>query len=123
MLEDRDTLYTLGLVAFLLVAVMSYNNMKAKEEAQRGPAKKDDEEEDAARWLSKFAVQGGSVVGETVSIDGDQLVLKQAGFYKLVPLGKAKLHGDEVVIGDEVFRQVFRADSQRVVTHHTIRLR
>lgn len=99
MLEDRETLYTLGLVGLLLVAVMSYNNMKAKEEAQRGPAKPDEDTDDVG-WLSKFAVQGGSVVGETVSIDGDQLILKQAGMYKLVPLSKAKRHGDEVVIGD-----------------------
>lgn len=101
MLEDRSTLYTLALLLVLLLAVVSYNNMKAKEERQRreteGPGESD---EDAAGWLSKFAVQGGSVVGETVSLDGEQLILKQAGIYKAVPLSAAKLHGDEVVIGD-----------------------
>lgn len=99
-LEDRDTLYSLGLVAILLLAVISYNNMKAKEEAQRSPAR--DEEEDAAGWLSKFAVQGGNVVGETVGMDGDRLVLKQAGTYKVIPLAAAKLHGDEVHVVDDV---------------------
>lgn len=114
MLEDRSTLYTLALLLVLLLAVVSYNNMKAKEERQRrdseGPSH--DSDEDAAGWLSKFAVQGGSVVGETVSIDGEQLILKQAGIYKAVPLSAAKLHGDEVVIADVDWEAALAAGSE-----------
>lgn len=48
--------------------------------------------------LVKFARHEGSVVGETVALDGDRLVLKQAGVFKAVPARQAEVKGDDVVL-------------------------
>lgn len=48
--------------------------------------------------LVKFARHEGSIVGETVALDGDRLILKQAGAFKAVPARQAEVKGDDVVL-------------------------
>lgn len=52
--------------------------------------------------LVKFARHEGSIVGETVALDGDRLVLKQAGTFKAVPAAQARVDGDDVVLEGEI---------------------
>jgi hypothetical protein len=88
-------------VLVVLLAVMVYNQLQARRAADAGGARsprrgEDDEEHAVHPFLSRFAVHDGDVVGETVSVDGDRLVMKQAGVFKVVPLAQAELQGDEV---------------------------
>ena len=101
--EERIVLYTLGLVAFLLIVVVSYNNMMAKQARERGPAPKAErDEEDTSSWLCKFALHDGNVVGETLAVDGDRLILKQAGVFKSVRIEQARIEGEEVVLRGDI---------------------
>lgn len=52
--------------------------------------------------LVKFARHEGSVVGETVALDGDRLILKQAGAFKAVPARQAEVKGDDVVLSGSI---------------------
>lgn len=100
MLDDQTVTYTLAAVAVLVVGVVYYNQRMAGREravgaaAEEGPAKSD--------LLVRFARHEGSVVGETVAVDGDRLILKQAGVFKAVPLAAAKVVGDDVVLTGDV---------------------
>lgn len=94
---DRVLLYTLGLVALILLATISYNNMMARQERHRREG-----DEEAPDILCKFAVHDGSVVGETVAIDGDRLILKQAGTFKSVAAKLAHIEGDEVHLRGDI---------------------
>lgn len=96
---DRVLLYTLGLVALILLATISYNNMMARQERQNRGARDEDERPDV---LCKFAVHDGSVVGETVAVDGDRLILKQAGAFKSVAATLAHVEGDEVHLRGDI---------------------
>ncbi len=97
---ERLQLYTLIGVAFLLLVVLSYNNMMAKQERTRAPAAKPEEE--TGDWLCKFATHEGDVVGESVAVDGDRLILKQSGTFKSVALSAATVVGDEIHLSGDI---------------------
>lgn len=99
MLDDQTVTYTLAAVGLLVVGMVVYNQrMAGREQAAAatddGPSRSD--------YLVKFARYEGSVVGETVALDGDRLILKQAGVFKSVPVALAKVVGDEVVLTGDI---------------------
>lgn len=88
-------------VLIILLAVMVYNQLKARGEGgaddPRPPSNGgDDDEHTVHPYLSRFVTHEGDVVGETVSVEADTLILKQAGVFKAVAMAQAELHGDEV---------------------------
>jgi hypothetical protein len=98
-------LYTVAGVLAILFAVIVYNNvaaMRARVQARSAKAGGPGHEGPVHPLLVKFARHEGSIVGETVAIDGDRLILKQAGSFKAVPLSQAEVQGDDVVISGVV---------------------
>jgi hypothetical protein len=91
---------TLAGVLAVLFGVLAFNNlaaMRARSQARRGGAMAGGG--DAVHpLLVKFARHEGAIVGETVALDGDRLILKQAGLFKAVPAAQAKVDGEEVVL-------------------------
>lgn len=104
--DDRTVLYTLLGVLFILLAVVVYNNQRARQEQEKGgrpvPTGSDEEEGDGDDLLLKFVRHDGGIVGETVATHGDRLILKQAGVFKSVPLALASVEGDEVVLEGDI---------------------
>lgn len=103
---DQTQLLTLGGVLVLLFLVIVFNNVsaaKARAKAKGGGAPSASSgSAPVDPLLVKFARHDGSVVGETVALDGDRLILKQAGLFKSVPKAQAEVRGDEVVITGHV---------------------
>ena len=97
---------TLVGVLAVLFAVLLFNNvaaMRARSKARRTEAQEGGPGGDAVHpLLVKFARHEGAVVGETVALDGDRLVLKQAGVFKSVPAAQAKVEGGEVVLSGPI---------------------
>jgi hypothetical protein len=95
-------LYTVAGVLAILFAVIVYNNVAAVRARVKARAAKQPgapaHEGPVHPLLVKFARHEGSIVGETVAIDGDRLILKQAGSFKAVPLSQAEVKGDDVVL-------------------------
>lgn len=94
-------LYTVAGVLAILFAVIVYNNvaaMRARVQARSAKSGAASHEGPVHPLLVKFARHEGSIVGETVAIDGDRLILKQAGAFKAVPLAQAEVQGDDVVL-------------------------
>lgn len=99
-MASGDTqLYTVAGVLAILFAVILYNNLSAmKARAQARQAKAPGHEGPVHPLLVKFARHEGSIVGETVALDGDRLILKQAGTFKAVPVAQAEVKGDDVLL-------------------------
>jgi len=99
---------TLAGVLAVLFAVLLFNNvmaMRARSRARKAGdrAQAGGSGGDAVHpLLVKFARHEGAVVGETVALDGDRLVLKQAGVFKSVPAAQAKVEGGEVVLSGPI---------------------
>ena len=96
-------LLTMAGVLVILFAVIVYNNIEAARarKAARGGAKGSSSATSSSPvdpLLVKFARHDGMVVGEGIAIDGDRLILKQAGVFKSVPRAQAEVRGDEVVL-------------------------
>jgi hypothetical protein len=99
MAYEETQLYTVAGVLAILFAVILYNNIAAmRARAQARQAKAPQHEGPVHPLLVKFARHDGSIVGETVAIDGDRLILKQAGQFKAVPIAQAEVKGDDVVL-------------------------
>ncbi|MFA5943006.1 MAG: DUF5749 family beta-barrel protein [Candidatus Thermoplasmatota archaeon] len=98
----QTQLLTVAGVLAILFAVIVYNNVAAMRsrikarQATKGSASS--HEGPVHPLLVKFARHEGSVVGETVAIDGERLILKQAGSFKAVPISQAEVKGDDVVL-------------------------
>src|SRR5688572_2834858 len=97
----QTQLYTVAGVLAILFVVIVYNNVAAmrarvaaRQAAKAGPT----HEGPVHPLLVKFARHEGSIVGETVAIDGDRLIVKQAGSFKAVPIAQAEVQGDDVVL-------------------------
>lgn len=106
---DQTQVLTLAGVLLVLFAVILANNVSAarsrgRAKASAGSAGTAGSGGDAVvhPLLVKFARHEGSVVGETVAIDGDRLVLKQAGTFKSVPLAQAEEKEGEVVLSGSI---------------------
>lgn len=102
-MASGDTqLYTVAGVLAILFAVILYNNiaaMKARHEARQAKQPKGPSHEGPVHpLLVKFARHDGSIVGETVAIDGDRLILKQAGQFKAVPIAQAEVKDEDVIL-------------------------
>lgn len=96
---SNQQLLTLGGVLVILFAVIVYNNVQAARARSRSRAASSSGTGDVVHpLLVKFARHEGSVVGETVAIDGENLVLKQAGVFKAVPSRQAEVRDGEVVL-------------------------
>lgn len=103
---DQGQLLTLAGVLVILFLVIVVNNvaaMKARAQARPGAASgtgaaEASSSEPVHPLLVKFARHEGSVVGETVALDGDHLILKQAGMFKSVPRAQAEVKGEDVVL-------------------------
>lgn len=113
------TYQTLSLVGVLVIilAVMLYNNAAARRTgAARGP----DEEPKSTSTvlLSRFAHHQGNVVGETVAVEDDRLILKKEGVFKAVPLDMATLQGDEVVLQGYIDWDAAQKDGQVWLSAH-----
>ena len=104
-MATTDTqLYTVAGVLAILFAVIVYNNvaaLRARSKAKQA-AKSGGHEGPVHPLLVKFARHEGSIVGETVAIDGDRLIVKQAGSFKAVPLAQAAVVGDDVVLAGSI---------------------
>ncbi len=107
---DNTQLLTLAGVLVILFAVILYNNVVAvrarKAEGGAGPGSTSSANSPSAEpvdpLLVKFALHEGNVVGETVALDGDQLIVKQAGVFKAVPRAQAVVKGDEVQLSGTI---------------------
>lgn len=98
-------LYTVAGVLAILFAVIVYNNVaaaRARMQAKSAKPAGAGHEGPVHPLLVKFARHEGSIVGETVAIDGERLILKQAGSFKAVPISQATVEGDDVVISGVV---------------------
>lgn len=100
-------LATVAAVLAILFVVIVLNNvaaMRARSRAKAASAGSAGEAGGAGDGspvhplLVKFARHDGSIVGETVALDGDRLILKQAGVFKSVPARQAEMRGDDVVL-------------------------
>lgn len=101
-LEERQMWALVGVLAILLLVLLYTNRMAKQGPTMPRGADDGEEERDAEPFLLKFVHHGGDVVGETVAVDGDWLVLKQAGVFKSVPVDQAEVAGEEVVLHGEV---------------------
>ena len=103
-MATTDTqLYTVAGVLVILFAVILYNNIAAmRARLQARQAQAPGHEGPVHPLLVKFARHEGSIVGETVAIDGDRLIVKQAGTFKAVPVAQAKVEGDDVVLSGAI---------------------
>ena len=102
---DQTQVLTLAGVLLILFAVIVANNVSAARSRGRAKAAAGagtGGEAVVHPLLVKFARHEGSVVGETVAIDGDRLVLKQAGTFKSVPLAQAQEKDGEVVLSGSI---------------------
>ncbi|MEA3165423.1 MAG: hypothetical protein QOJ26_275 [Thermoplasmata archaeon] len=100
-MASGDTqLYTVAGVLVILFAVIVYNNVAAMRSRAKAKQAKATGGHDGPvhPLLVKFARHDGSIVGETVAIDGERLILKQAGSFKAVPVAQAAVVGDDVVL-------------------------
>jgi hypothetical protein len=103
---SQPQLVTVAGVLVILFAVILFNNvaaLRARSRARQGASGAGagagaGDGSPVHPLLVKFARHDGSIVGETVAIDGDRLVLKQAGAFKSVPLAQAEAKGDDVVL-------------------------
>ena len=94
---ESSTLALVG-VAAVVIAMMFLNQSLTRRAREHAPMS----EAPAQGLLLKFAQHEGSIVGETVALDGEHLILKQAGVYKAVPVAQAKEHDGEVRIDGTV---------------------
>ena len=100
----QTQLYTVAVVLAILFAVILYNNvaaMRARMQARQAKATPG-HEGPVHPLLVKFARHEGSIVGETVAIDGDRLILKQAGAFTAVPIAPAAVEGEDVVLAGAI---------------------
>lgn len=106
---DNTQLLTLVGVLVVLFAVIVYNNVAAARARGKGkdasPASGGSSATRSSTTgapvdplLVKFARHDGSIVGESVALDGDRLILKQAGVFKAVPKAQARVEGDDLVL-------------------------
>lgn len=105
---DNTQLLTLAGVLVILFAVIVYNNvMAARARAKTagtastsgaGLGSRSTSSAPVDPLLVKFARHEGSIVGESVALDGDRLILKQAGVFKAVPKAQARVEGDDLVL-------------------------
>lgn len=95
---DQQQILTLAGVLAVLFGVIVFNNVaaaRARSKARSDPAASGDV---VHPLLVKFARHDGSVVGETVAIDGPNVILKQVGLFKAVPMAQAQVKDGEVVL-------------------------
>lgn len=95
----QSQLLTLAAVLVVLFAVIVFNNMAAARARRAGLGSTPKATGDGPAvhpMVAKFARHDGSVVGEGVAVDGDMLILKQAGTFKAVPLAQAEVVDDEI---------------------------
>lgn len=94
---DTQQILTLAGVLAVLFGVIVFNNVAAAR--SRSAARSASASGDVVHpLLVKFARHDGSVVGETVAIDGPNLILKQAGLFKAVAVSQAQVKEGEVVL-------------------------
>lgn len=103
--SQTQLLTVLG-VLVVLFAVIVYNNvaaMRARIQAREATKAAGSSHEGPVHpLLVKFVRHDGSIVGETVAMDGDRLILKQAGRFKAVPVSQAKVEGDDVLLSGPI---------------------
>ncbi len=92
----QTQLYTVVAVLAVLLGIILYNNVMASRARRKKGA--NEPEPSVSPFLAKFVQHEGSVVGEVVALDGERLIVKQAGVFKAVPKAQAKAEGDEVVL-------------------------
>ncbi len=84
-------------VLAIILAVMALNaRLSHRPGANTGS--RDENEEMETNLLCKFVHHDGNVVGETVAIHGDQLILKQEGVFKSVPRNQIQEDGDDLLL-------------------------
>lgn len=84
-----------GGVFLIILAMMVYNQMAVKRNAT---ATRSDDRPSSGEYLSRFVVHDGDVVGEVVSRDHDDLIVKHQGVFRAVPVAQARIANDEVHI-------------------------
>ncbi len=93
MATSTEQLVATAATAAILLLVMFYNNARARN-APAVPAN----EPSTDPILCKFVHHEGRVVGETVALAGADVVLKQAGEFKLVPRNQIESEGEDLVV-------------------------
>ena len=104
----QSQLLTLVGVLVLLFVVIVYNNVTAALARRGGKSGNSNPGSSTRRssldgpavhpMIAKFARHEGSIVGEGIAVDGDRLILKQAGTFKAVPMAQADVIEDDVVL-------------------------
>lgn len=101
----QGQLLTMAAVLVALFLVIVVNNvlaakarMSARGAGKAPRASSGSSSEPVDPLLVKFAHHEGQVVGETVALDGERLILKQAGMFKSVPRAQAEVKGEEVLL-------------------------
>jgi prophage tail gpP-like protein len=95
---DQQQILTLAGVLAVLFGVIVFNNVAAARARSANRSKTAGSGDVVHPLLVKFARHDGSVVGETVAIDGPNVILKQAGMFKAVPVAQAQVKEGEVVL-------------------------
>jgi hypothetical protein len=96
--DDRQILTLVGVLVILFAVIVINNVMAARARGRAKAAEASGGGDVVHPLLVKFARHEGSVVGETVALDGDHLILKQAGVFKSVPAAQADVRDGEVVL-------------------------
>lgn len=94
----QTQLLAVGGVLAILLGLIAYN----RSAAAKGRAAKDADGPAVHPYICKFVQHEGAVVGEVVAMEGDRLILKQAGVFKSVPSAQAKPVGEELVLEGSV---------------------
>lgn len=102
---ERVEILTLAGVLAVLLAVTFYNNLTTARAVRAAPPRRPEPMgsvpgQAVHPWLCKFARHEGHIVGESVAIEDDRLVMKQAGVFKIVAMQQvAEKDGDLEVSG------------------------
>lgn len=98
---DDPVVLAAAVAAILLILYVIQLNLKAQKAkpapaAEEGPLVEDDP---LARLLVRFVKDAqGNAVGETVSADGDLIIIKQGSTYKAVPASHLEESGPNLVV-------------------------
>ncbi len=92
MATSQETILSVVGVLVIVLAVVFYNNVRAMRETRsRNP-----NTVVAQPILQRYVHHEGSVVGQAIAIERDQVLLRQGTVHKVVPLAQLEKSGDDL---------------------------